>query len=372
MIRLNLLCRYQAFELNATQELPSGQVIGLFGPSGSGKSKFLRQLVGLEHQALVSGQINFEQTSWLDTNNNYLLKSAERGIGYLPQSIDLFPHLTVKQNIRFSPERCARKNDSIDFDTLVNRLDIEALLQRFPEQLSGGQKQRVGLARAILAAKSLLVLDEPLSAQGDTHKSRAMSYLKSLNNELNLTIIFASHSRVEHAYLSQHLVAFDQGQIIQSGSYEKVATDITGQFAQTNDAINHILATPKTFDEDFHLNLLEYSGQQLWAGNTPLNDSSEVLLEIRATDISLSKTINSQSSILNCIPVEITDFYEIEKHQYLVKLVFSDVFLTTFITKKSFVELQLKTGTSLFAQFKSVSVLPFKLSTKEPTPFNVT
>ncbi|MEP1743149.1 MAG: ATP-binding cassette domain-containing protein [Kangiellaceae bacterium] len=361
MIRLELNCRYQAFELRAKQDLACNQIIGLFGQSGSGKSRFLRQLIGLDQQNLISGKMFFEQTCWLDSSLSKIVNSADRGIGYLPQSIDLFPHLSVEQNLRFSPERCARKNNTIDFDILVNRLDLENLLPRYPDQLSGGQKQRVGLARAILAAQNLLVLDEPLSAQGETHKSQIMSYLKSLNGDNGMTIIFASHSRVEHAYLSQYLVAFEQGQIIQGGDYEQVASDITGQFAQTNDAINHILATPVSFEEQFYLNLLEYSGHQLWAGNKPLNHSEEVLLEIRATDISLSKTKDNLSSILNCIPVEIFDYYEIEKHQYLVKLKFSDIFLTTFITKKSFFELQLKKGMSLYAQFKSVSVLPFEL-----------
>ncbi len=362
MIKLALNCDYQGFELVAKQQLPCEQVIGLFGPSGSGKSNFLRQLVGFDKEALISGEINYQQTCWLDKSKSLFVSSANRGIGYLPQSIDLFPHLTVEQNIRFSNRVSDSKNQLIDFDWLVKQLDIQDYLTRFPSQLSGGQKQRVALARAIMAARNLLVLDEPLSAQGETHKNQIMSCLKSLNSLSRLSIIFASHSRVEHAFLSQYLITFEQGRIIQSGIYDHVATDITGKFAQTIDAINHILVKPVSYESKYSLNLLEYSGHHLWAGNNPIDTSTQVLLEIKATDISLSKSKDQQSSILNSIPVEITDHYEIEKHQYLVKLVFADVFLTTFITKKSFIDLKLKTGLNLYAQFKSVSVLPIELA----------
>jgi molybdate transport system ATP-binding protein len=362
MLAINLNCRFQDFHLAVKQTIPANKIVGLFGASGSGKSKFIRQVVGLDPNSIEKASIRFNNLVWCDHEKSIFIQAWQRGIGYLPQSIDLFPHLTVLQNIRFAQQHNYRDGVNLDFDTLITNLDVKDLLERFPHQLSGGQKQRVGLARAIIASENLLLLDEPFSAQGETHKSRLMNYLQSLNQTHQLTILFASHDRIEHAFLSQYLMTFNQGKVIQSDDYQKVATDIKGSFAQTTDSINHLPAIASHYHNDYYLNQLNFLGHSVWAGDTPLQPGTKVLLEIKATDISLSKIKNNQSSIVNSLPVSIVDYAEVAKHQYLIKLEFADIFLTTFITKKSFIELQMQSGMSMFAQFKSVSILPFELA----------
>ncbi len=373
MIKVTLNCQYQQFNLSINQALPCDQIIGLYGASGSGKSKFIRQICGLDKRFIQTAQLNYKNSEWVNSKSGQFLASEHRGIGYLPQSVDLFPHLNVEENIRFSLNngRLANHNNQdsrLDFDLLVNTLNLKALLGRMPWQISGGQKQRVGLARAIIASKNLLLLDEPFSAQDDVHKSQIMSYLKMLNQTTRLPIVFASHNRIEHAFLSQNLMTFEQGTIVQSGIYDDVATDINGSFAQTTDAVNHIVATAEEFHAEYSINLLSHQGHSIWAGNKPLKPSTSVLLEIKATDISVSKQPNSQSSILNCLPVRVVNFTEINQHQFLIKLAFAECFLTTFITKKSLVELAIEEGMSLFAQFKSITVLPFEIALTNDRP----
>lgn len=370
MLNTKLDCQYGEFRLQLEQALPTDQIIGLFGTSGSGKSRFIRQLLGFDSEHISTGTIEFGKQIWLNDSNNISLDPAKRGIGYLPQSIDLFPHLTAIRNITYAVSNTSRTNSTIEIDSVLKELDLVDLKNRLPKQLSGGQKQRVALARAIVGATQLLILDEPLSAQGETHKAQIMRYLKTLNLRFQLPIIFASHDRIEHAFLSQYLLTFSNGKIKQAGDYERIATDICGDFAQTSDAINHIKAKVVSYKSEFYLNELTTNSHQLWAGNERIEEHTEVALEVRAQDISLSLNEYESSSILNCLSVRIVDYSEIARHQYLVKLAFENNFLTTFITKKSFIELNLKKGHELFARFKSVSVKPISIGQgKQPSSF---
>lgn len=366
MLQINLDCQFDEFRLRVDQQLPSDQIIGLFGASGSGKSRLIRQLLGFDRQYQHNCHIKFNQQTWHQTDPACYLPTQKRGIGYLPQSIDLFPHLSVKNNIFLSYDSFERNQSSSTFNEdwikeIMLQLELNKLLDKMPQQLSGGQQQRVALARAILASSKLLILDEPLSAIGEDHKPQVMRLLKHLRNELRIPIIFSSHNRFEHAFLSDYLVTFNAGAINQSGSYQSIATDINGDFSQMNDAINHITAKVIQFENEYSVNCLEKNGQQLWAGNQPLEKDSLVNLEIRAQDISIFLSQSDRSSILNSLEVKIIDIEEISRHQIIIKLALEDCFLIAFITKKSLVALGLKKDQNVYAKFKSVSVLPISL-----------
>ncbi len=363
MLHIELECQFDDFILRVNQQLPSNRIIGLFGASGSGKSRLIRQILGFDKHTQSKAVISFDQQVWQnkDSEKYNFVPCQLRGIGYLPQTVDLFPHLTVKQNILFGCDKRKTKLNSSSLTSISKQLDIEDLLSRFPKQLSGGQKQRVGLARAILATNHLLILDEPLSAIGEDHKPKVMQLLKMLNDRYQIPIIFSSHNRVEHAFLTDYLLTFEQGEIDQAGDYDHIATDINGNYAQMSDAINHIEAEVVQFEKEYSVNRLKTKSHQLWAGYQSIAEKSNVRLEIRAQDISLFISQTDQSSMLNCLEVTIVDFEEISRHQYLIKLAFEDSYLLTFITKKSFSELNLKKEMNLYARFKAVSVLPISI-----------
>ena len=361
MLSVKLNCQYGEFTLQMEQQLPSDQIIGLFGASGSGKSRFLRQLIGFDRQNNRSSNITLNNQVWSDSNQSVCLDPNSRGIGYLPQTIDLFPHLNVLDNITF-PLTVNNQPTTAALDYLLEELQIDSITKLHPNQLSGGQKQRVALARAIMASRTMLILDEPTSAVGEEHKAIILNIIKRLSAEHRFPIIVASHDRIEHAFLSQYLLTFNNGRIEQSSIYDEIAADITGNFAQKNDAINHITAKVEEFHKDVNLNSLTTSSHQLWAGNIPFDQNSQVELEVKAQDISLCLSKENTTSILNCLEVSIVDYKELSGHQYLIKLNFEKQNLTTFITKKSFVDLKLYRNMSLFAQFKSISVRPLRLS----------
>lgn len=358
MLKVKLDCQFNDFDLKVNQQLPSDRIIGLFGASGSGKSRFIRQLLGfdLAHQKNV--HIQFDDCLWQHNEDQFFLPIQNRGIGYSPQSIDLFSHLNVEQNILFGWKKQSSKFNQEMINNICFQLDIHSLMQKKPQQLSGGQQQRVALARAILAVSKILILDEPLSAIGEDHKPRVMQLLKYLQQELHIPIIYSSHNRVEHAFLTDYLITFKGGKIIQSGDYESIATDINGDFSQMIDAINHIKAEVIEFEQEYFVNCLKTKQHQLWAGYQPLKKGHFVNLEVRAQDISLFLSESDQSSILNSLKVTIEDYEEVSRHQYIIKLAFENSFLIAFITKKSFVSLGLMKKMQVYAKFKSVSVLP--------------
>jgi len=364
MLEVDLQCQFIDFKLEVNQRIPTGKIIGLFGSSGSGKSRLIRQLLGFDQAHQNKAKISLSNKTWQDSETSTHLPTRERRIGYLPQSEDLFPHLTVIDNIRFSLQFRKNTVDRSWLKQVLLQLDINHLQPKFPSQLSGGEKQRVGLARAIVAAENILILDEPLSAIGEDHKPRIMQLLKNINAKTELSIIYSSHDRFEHAFLTNHLVFMDNGTVIQSGNYQQIATDIDGKFAQVPDAINHFLAKAIHFDQEFSVNQLHMGKQTLWAGDFELEQGSQVHLEVRAKDISISTQLIKQTSILNSIEAKIVAIKEITGHQYLLKLCSGESQFIAFITKKSLADLNLKVEQEVHAMFKAVSVLPISTQGK--------
>ena len=168
-LQFNARHRYASgFELNAQFETDRG-VTALFGPSGAGKSTCLGIIAGiLRPQA---GRLRWA-TPVVDTAGKVFLPPEKRSVGMIFQEQRLFPHLTVADNLRFGRRR--RKSTRIDFDKLVEILELGGLLNRYPRQLSGGQQQRVAVGRGILRDPALLLMDEPLAALDQDLKERVL------------------------------------------------------------------------------------------------------------------------------------------------------------------------------------------------------
>ncbi|GAA9809984.1 hypothetical protein VN0427_14430 [Helicobacter pylori] len=156
--------------MNIDLEIKEAEVVALLGESGAGKSTILRILAGLE--AVDSGYIEVNHSVWLDTQKKIFLKPQQRKIGFVFQDYALFPHLNVYQNIAF-----ANSKDKNKIHEVLRLMRLENLSQQKIPQLSGGQAQRVALARALIAAKNLLLLDEPLNALDNALKNEVQQGL---------------------------------------------------------------------------------------------------------------------------------------------------------------------------------------------------
>ncbi|WP_243322530.1 ATP-binding cassette domain-containing protein [Geothrix sp. SG200] len=196
---------------------PGFSITVLFGPSGSGKTTALRLLAGLE--PVDRGVIRVDGEMWSDAETRIHRPPQARRLGFLSQTYDLFPHLTVAANLGYGltvPERPARAAE------LLPLLGLEGLGDRLPGELSGGQQQRVALGRALARKPRLLLLDEPLSALDRPSQQRLRKELRELLRTLDIPTILVTHDRTEALQLGDRLVVMDQGRVCQSGSIQQV------------------------------------------------------------------------------------------------------------------------------------------------------
>ncbi len=182
-------------EVNAS--IPANTYAMLMGATGCGKTSLLEIICGLRKP--TSGRVLLDDRDVTD------LEPRERGIGYVPQDLALFPSLSVREQIAFAPRRrgVALAELETQVKHLAEQLGIAPLLDRLPDALSGGEKQRVALARALAAQPKLLLLDEPLSALDESMRAEAAALLQQVQREHALTVLHVTHSRSEAAMLGQ-------------------------------------------------------------------------------------------------------------------------------------------------------------------------
>jgi osmoprotectant transport system ATP-binding protein len=200
---------------NLDLHLKEGAFSVLIGTSGSGKSTTLKMINRLEEHD--SGTIRFAG----EDIRQLPVLALRRRMGYAIQSIGLFPHWTVAQNIATVPQlqkwTKARINDRID--ELMALLGLEASMRdRLPHQLSGGQQQRVGVARALAANPEVLLMDEPFGALDPVTRGALQQEMRRIHQLLGRTIVLVTHDIDEALRLADHLVLMDNGEVVQQGT----------------------------------------------------------------------------------------------------------------------------------------------------------
>ncbi|MDR2443083.1 MAG: ATP-binding cassette domain-containing protein [Deltaproteobacteria bacterium] len=186
--------------------LPGQGITVVTGPSGAGKTTFLRCLAGLTR---AKGYLSVNGAEW--QNGSIFLPTHRRPLGYVFQEGALFPHLTVKGNLEYGAKRVKKRGQApkiFDLAHFIDILGIGHLMDRRPETLSGGERQRAALARALASQPEILFLDEPLSALDQARKNEIMPYLRSLK-ELDIPIIYVCHSRDEIEQLAGTIVRLE-------------------------------------------------------------------------------------------------------------------------------------------------------------------
>ena len=200
-----------ALELNLTLDR---QVTALFGSSGSGKTSVLELVAGLRRAE--RGVIELDGRALTNVSEGIFVPARQREIGYVPQDLALFPHLSVRQNITYGMRLPARGLD-LSREKLCSVLEIDRLLDRMPASLSGGEKQRVAFARALLASPKLLLLDEPLASLDQPLKERILPYLNLIREDFGIPILYVTHSAAEVIALCEHVVILQEGKCAAQG-----------------------------------------------------------------------------------------------------------------------------------------------------------
>jgi len=217
---LSFACQHRfnsGFELDIQFEARH-RVTCLFGPSGSGKSTVLSMIAGMIHPQ--SGSIRLGERVLVDVQKRIHVPIDKREIGFVFQDHRLFPHMTVQANLRYGYKRSQRQKQQVEFQRVIDVLELDSLLMRYPRNLSGGQRQRVSLGRALLSGPQLLLMDEPLAALDDVLKHRILDYLDRIINEWQIATLFVSHSQEEVRRLADWVVVVNEGRIVTQGTSE--------------------------------------------------------------------------------------------------------------------------------------------------------
>lgn len=210
MLNCHFQYQQQDFLLNVQFEMQH-QVLGIVGPSGCGKSTFLKNIVGLCNP--LHGSIQLNQQIIFDSKQSLSLPTYQRNIALIFQQALLFPHLNVMQNLKYAQRWSGKKHNSIEWDQVVQLLELPALLKRKAHQLSGGEAQRVSIGRALLSSPQLLLLDEPLTGLDQRLRQQILAFLKNVKDETGLPMIYVTHHIEELQYLQADIIKIDQGKI---------------------------------------------------------------------------------------------------------------------------------------------------------------
>jgi len=341
------------FTLNIDTVIPETGVTAIFGPSGSGKTTLLRAIAGLEHAD--NGYLKVGDALW--QGNGVFLPTHQRKIGYVFQEPSLFSHLSVEGNLNYGLERAKDESSAVVVQQTIDLLGIEHLLKRMPWQLSGGEQQRVAIARALAANPSMLLLDEPLAALGDDQKADILPYLESVYQQLDIPVLYVSHSRNEVARLADHMLLLDNGEIKASGKMTEIFTALDLPMAHQSRAESIIKASVSHYDEEFGIASVAFLGGQFSVAAEPLIVGSKVRLQVLARDVSITLEPQKNTSILNIIPVTIDAIAKESKSQMTVRLIADETVLLSRITCKSAYNLNLKEGDKVYAQVKTAALL---------------
>jgi spermidine/putrescine ABC transporter ATP-binding subunit len=217
-------------------EIQEGELFTLLGPSGCGKTTLLRLVAGF--YAPDEGEVAFDGRRVND------VPPHERGIGMVFQNYALWPHMTVFDNIAYGLklQKIAHATVAERVASVLEKVRLGSLGERYPGQLSGGQQQRVALARALVLNPKILLLDEPLSNLDAKIRISVRAEIRKLQKELGITTVYVTHDQEEALTLSDRIAVFNQGKVLQIGPpkelYERPESRFVADFIGINNLVD--------------------------------------------------------------------------------------------------------------------------------------
>jgi molybdate transport system ATP-binding protein len=189
----------------------------VFGHSGCGKSTLLECVSGMRQ--IDTGSVILDGKILCNTESGINLKLEERQLGCVTQDGQLFPHMTVEQNLKYGWDL---RPGPIKPEQVAEILDISDFLDRRPSEISGGQAQRVSLARALCSNPALLLIDEPLASLDASMKSRIILYLERIKVEFRIPALHVTHEAAEVHRLADHVLVLESGKLLRQGTPAEV------------------------------------------------------------------------------------------------------------------------------------------------------
>lgn len=222
MLTVNIEKDLADFRLRIAFELDN-RILVLWGPSGAGKTTTLECLAGLRKpdrgEIMLQEQVLYSSSARLD------LPARLRHIGYLFQDHNLFPHMTVEQNIKYGIPKIQGKQRTANHRELMEQFGIQHLGGRYPHQISGGERQRAALIRALVTEPRLLLLDEPFSSLDQQAHVSLRDTIRELHAQWNIPVIVVTHDQGDAELLGHTVITLNQGVQITAGQYPGTSGD---------------------------------------------------------------------------------------------------------------------------------------------------
>lgn len=354
-LAIQLKLKRASFSIDLELDLPLDGITAVFGPSGSGKTSLLRCLAGLEH---AQGYIRIGDQTWLDSGRHVSTPTWKREIGYVFQEASLFEHLNVRDNLYFGLKRVQQSHGSAGLNEAVSLLGIEHLLGRSIQSLSGGERQRVAIARALATQPKLLLLDEPLASLDVARRREVLPWLERLHDALKMPMVYVTHAMDEVARLADYVVLLEQGRVSTCGPLTEVTCSRELALAIGEDAGVISTAIVVGRDEVHHLAQLLFGDAKLWVRDQGLVIGQTVRIRMLARDVSLTKTVQEDTTIQNHLPgvIESIDTF-LHPAQAAVRVRCGREILIAHVTLRSLQRLELRPGSPIWCQVKSIALM---------------
>ena len=343
---------YPGFNLDIDLQLPASGITVVFGPSGSGKTTLLRCLAGLEKSGKmeIAGQVL--------QNENIFIPVNLRAIGMVFQESRLFPHLKVRENLLYGYKRTPLNSRRLHLEDIARVLSLEKLQERSIDKLSGGEKQRVALGRALLTSPKLLLMDEPLAALDAQRKTEIIPFIRKVEKELSIPIIYVTHSMSEVLQLVDTKVILKDGKVVKYGPVGKVFSDIQLRESIGDEHSGAVLdTTVLEHDTDYGITRLDFMGQQLSVPIQNIAPGQVLRVHIHSKDVSLAtQPPEGLTSVLNILKTKVRKIGENVGYSVDIELDAGRPLLAT-ITRKSLSNLNLQPGQSIYAYIKAIRMV---------------
>lgn len=203
-------------------DMVSSELTCLLGSSGCGKTTLLRIIAGLETpqkgRVLIDNKLVAE-------NGSILVPARKRKIGFVFQDLALWPHFDVYKNIGFAlleSKKYNVKTSKKKIEEILYFFDLQSHQHKYPHQLSGGQKQLVAIARALVMEPDILLMDEPLANLDVKRKRKILNYIKQIQKQYDLTLVYVTHDHREAFSIADRVVVMDEGKIVAQGSVTEI------------------------------------------------------------------------------------------------------------------------------------------------------
>jgi molybdate/tungstate transport system ATP-binding protein len=325
---------------NASLEVKPRDYFMVLGPTGAGKTVLLETIAGIHEpdggRVIIGGR---------DVED---VPPEDRNIGFVYQDYALFPHMSARENVLYGLEARNVPNPEEKAHEVIDLLDLEDLVDRYPRTLSGGESQKVAVARAIAYRPKLLLLDEPTAALDPQTKESVRGELGKLHEKLEVTVLHVTHDQAEAKILGERIAIMMEGGIKQVGGIEEVF----------NKPINESVASFVGVENVLSGEVVDYDGELAWIdlGNFRMSAVTEVErgmvnVYLRPEDIFLTDQ-PGHTSARNTISGTVVSV----SHLGQVYRVRTDKGLNCYVTKQTVEEFDLEAGKQVYTAFKATAV----------------